>query len=161
MSQGSWPFRALVGTSSSSPPLLFAASSSSPSSSPSSSSSTSSSSAAADGSMSRCPAPPFTPPCWPRVALPCLSRRPAGRALPCPARRAALLVARCTPLPVASPCWPLRRPALPAHHPAACIALLPPLLRAALQLPDALLLPDVLLPAVIVTIGLNVPKNES
>ncbi|CAI7738060.1 unnamed protein product, partial [Closterium sp. NIES-54] len=37
-------------------------------------------------------------------------------ALPCPARRATLLVARRPPLPAASPCWPPRRPALPARR---------------------------------------------
>ncbi|CAI7879152.1 unnamed protein product [Closterium sp. NIES-53] len=52
----------------------------------------------------RCPALPVAPPCWYRVALPCLCV-----ALPC--LRAALLAA-------APPCWPPRRPALPARRPA-------------------------------------------
>ncbi|CAI7876271.1 unnamed protein product [Closterium sp. NIES-53] len=52
----------------------------------------------------------------PCPALPCLLRRPAGRASPCPACRTALLVVRCPPLPVASPCWSSRRPALPARR---------------------------------------------
>ncbi|CAI7886775.1 unnamed protein product [Closterium sp. NIES-53] len=71
-----------------------------------------------DAYLSRCLALPIAPPCQPRAALPCLSRLPAGRALTCPARRAALLVAHRPPLPNTSPCWPPRRPALPTRGPA-------------------------------------------
>ncbi|CAI7865365.1 unnamed protein product [Closterium sp. NIES-53] len=102
-----------------------------------------------------------------RAALPCPSRRPAGRTLPCPARLAALQAERCPalpvappcqsraalpcltrrpPLPVASPCWPsrrpalpVRRPALPAHRTAGSRAALP-CLRVALPCPRAALL---------------------
>ncbi|CAI7866520.1 unnamed protein product [Closterium sp. NIES-53] len=52
--------------------------------------------------MSRCPALPVAPPCWLHAALPCPSRRPASRALPCLARRATLPVA-LTPLPALVP----------------------------------------------------------
>ncbi|CAI7904832.1 unnamed protein product, partial [Closterium sp. NIES-53] len=68
---------------------------------------------------------PVTPLCLPPAALPCLSRRPAGCTLPCPARRTALLVACRPPLLVASPCWPPRRPALPARRPVGRRAALP------------------------------------
>ncbi|CAI7834271.1 unnamed protein product [Closterium sp. NIES-54] len=74
----------------------------------------------------------------PRAALPCLWRCLSCRTLPCPAHRAALVVARRPPLPVASPkaaaspcrarappCWPPHRHALPAHRPAGRCAAMP------------------------------------
>ncbi|CAI7908280.1 unnamed protein product [Closterium sp. NIES-54] len=49
-----------------------------------------------------------SPPCWPRVALPWMSRRP-------PSRRVALLDAASTCPAHALHCWQPRRPALPVH----------------------------------------------
>ncbi|CAI7886516.1 unnamed protein product [Closterium sp. NIES-53] len=52
------------------------------------------------------------------AALPCPTRRPAGRAPPSPARHTALLAA-APPCPArAPPCWLPHRPALPAPRPA-------------------------------------------
>ncbi|CAI7843547.1 unnamed protein product, partial [Closterium sp. NIES-53] len=99
-----------------------------------------------------CPALPVALPCWLRATLPCPSRRPAGRAPPSHARRAALLAPRHPALPArrpagrsialpcpratllvaaspcparAPPCWPPHRPALPARRPAGSRPALP------------------------------------
>ncbi|CAI7856097.1 unnamed protein product [Closterium sp. NIES-54] len=79
-----------------------------------------------------CPALPIALPCWLRAALPCPSRRPAGRAPPSPAFHVALLVAKSPCHARTPPCWPphrtalpTRRPALPAHHTAGSRAALP------------------------------------
>ncbi|CAI7837263.1 unnamed protein product [Closterium sp. NIES-53] len=100
-----------------------------------------------------CPALPIAPPCQSRAALPCLSCHLAGRGLPYPAPRAALLAAE-SPCPAyAAPCWlprrpalPARRPALPAHRTAGSCAALP-CLRVALPCPRGALLATALLPA--------------
>ncbi|CAI7879412.1 unnamed protein product [Closterium sp. NIES-54] len=105
--------------------------------------------------VARLPALPDAPPYWPRAALPCPSRRLAGRAPPSPTCRVALLAAAspcpahtppCSPprrpaLPACRPALPALRPALPAHRTAGshaamlCAALLPALLRTALLAP--------------------------
>ncbi|CAI7887829.1 unnamed protein product [Closterium sp. NIES-53] len=56
--------------------------------------------------------------CNPHAALPCPSRCPAGRALPCLARRGALHVASHPALPVAPPCWPCAALPCPSRRPA-------------------------------------------
>ncbi|CAI7888010.1 unnamed protein product, partial [Closterium sp. NIES-53] len=100
-----------------------------------------------------CPALPIALPCWLRAALPCPSRRPAGRAPPSPAFHVALLVAKSPCHARTPPCWPphrtalpTRRPALPAHHTAGSRAALP-CMRVALPCPLAALLATTQLPA--------------